>query len=172
MKRMMTLAGMAIAVGLAAPVSAEDRIATVDVQRILEESNAGRIARDLLKQTTRRARAQIDEMRSQLETLQKRYDSQKSILKPDAREELEQQIVETQLELRQTLQQSQMELQDRDTELTSAILEDLKPIIEALAKEKGLTLVIESGEAGVLFAADKLDLTDVILKRYDESKKN
>ena len=146
-------------------------IGFVDVQRILQDSDAGRIARGLFEQSTKRIRTQLDTMRTQAEDMQAKYESQKSILKPDAREKLEQQIVEKQMELRQALQQSQMELQNRDAELTASILDDLKPIIEKLAKEKQLDVVMEKGEAGILYSAERFDLTDVVLKRYDDSKK-
>lgn len=145
-------------------------IAVVNVQQILEESSAGRIARDLLKQNTQRARQKIEGLKQKLDELQSRYESQKAVLKPKARAELEQEIMEKQMTLRQELQKTQQDLQQRDAELTSAILEELKPIIEKIADEKGIDIVLEKGEAGILLAPDKLDLTDLILRRYDASK--
>lgn len=150
--------------------SAAQSIAFVDVQRILQESSAGKIARDLLEQSTKRLRNQLDQQRQELEDLQKQYETQRSLLKPDAREKLERDIVEKQMALRQALQQSQVELQNRDAEFTASILDELKPIISKLAKERGIDVVMEKGESGLLYAAERLDLTDVVLKRYDASK--
>lgn len=171
MKRFRFGFALFLALLVASPSFAAQAIGFVDVQRILSDSDAGRIARGLLEQSTKRIRTQLDTMRQQAEDLQAKYESQKSILKPDAREKLEQEIMEKQMELRQALQQSQMELQNRDAELTASILDELKPIIDKLAKERQLDVVMEKGEAGVLFAAERFDLTDVVLKRYDESKK-
>lgn len=155
----------------ASSAKAAQAIGFVDVQRILTDSDAGRIARGLLEQSTKRMRAQLDNLRQQAEELQNKYESQKAILKPDAREKLEREIMEKQMELRQALQQSQLELQNRDAELTASILDELKPIIDKLAKERQIDVVMEKGEAGVLYAAERFDLTDVVLKRYDDSKK-
>lgn len=161
---------IAVLTAPAAPAAA-DGIAVIDVQRILVDSSAGRIARDLLEQSSKRAQETIERMRLDLENLQKQYEGQRAILKEDARQALETQILEKQMELRQTLQQTQIDLQQRDAELTEAILAELKPIIADLAAQRGLTLVLEKGEAGVLFNQDKLDLTDIVLKRYDDSKR-
>src|SRR5690606_36155158 len=100
----------------AAPAAAEG-VAVVDVQYILENSNAGRIARDLLKQSTKRAQDRMESMKAEFDELQKRYESQKGVLKPAAREDLEKQIIEKQMLLRQELQKTQMDLQSRDAEL-------------------------------------------------------
>lgn len=165
------LGGLILAAGLALASPAEaQNIGVVDVQRILEESSAGRIARDLLRQTTRRAEARIEGLKKEFEGLQQRYESQRALLKPDAREALERELLEKQMTLRQELQRTQMDLQGRDAELTGSILDELKPIIERLAAERKLDLVVERGEAGILFMAPKLDLTDLVLRRYDASK--
>jgi len=166
----LSLAGLAV-VSSSSSVAAAQSIGFIDVQKILSSSNPGRIARDLLEKTSLRAKTKLEGQRNELEAMQKKYQSQKSVLKPDAREKLEQAIVEKQMALRQDLQRSSQDLQNRDAELTASILDDLKPIIDKLAKERGLSVVMEKGESGVLYAQDKYDLTDVVLKRYDASKK-
>lgn len=155
----------------AAPAAAEG-VAVVDVQYILENSSAGRIARDLLKQSTKRAQDRMEAMKAEFDELQKRYEAQKSVLKPAAREDLEKQIIEKQLLLRQELQKTQADLQSRDAELTNSILDEIRPFIEEIAKQRKVEIVVEKGEAGVLWADPKLDLTQVLLQRYDASKQN
>lgn len=159
-----------LVLAISAPVFAEQTIAVVDVQKILQESSAGRIARDLLESSTKRAKEKIDGMKIELDGMQQRYETQSAVLSPESRQALEQEILEKQYILRQELQKSQMDLQSQDANLTSSILDDLKPILEEVAKEKGLSMIIEKGEAGVLYSEDKLDLTDIVLTRYDASK--
>jgi len=164
-------AACTLALPLLAPQSAAAAdIAVVDVQRILEESTAGRIARDLLQQSTRRTRAKLDRLKGELDELQQRWESQKAVLKPKAQEELQQQIIEKQTQLREQLQKAQSSLQERDAELTGSILEELQPIIADLAEKRGFKIVLERGEAGILHMQEKLDITDVVLNRYDASK--
>ncbi len=165
------LAALAAVLLFGATPAAAQNVAFIDVQYILENSNAGRIARDLLKQSTKRAQDRMETMKVEFEDLQKRYESQKGVLKPAAREDLEKQIIEKQMALRQELQRTQMDLQSRDAELTGAILDELRPFIEDIAKQRKVELVIEKGESGVLWADPKLDLTQVVLQRYDASKK-
>ena len=44
---------------------------------------------------------------------------------------------------------------------------DLFPIIEAVAKEKGFDLVIDASTGAVVFAQPAIDITDEVTKRYN-----
>lgn len=145
-------------------------VGVVDVQRILMESQAGRIARDLLQKTQDRIRKELEEKRKELEELQKSYESKQEMMSEKARRDLERKILEKQEELQRLQLKAQMDLQSRDAEYTRSILDELKPLIQQLAKERGLELILEKNEGGVLYNRDALDLTDILLKRYDEMK--
>jgi outer membrane protein len=145
-------------------------VGIVDVQKILLESQAGKIARDLLQKTQERIRKELDEKRKELEDLQKSYDAKQEVLSDKARREMEQKILQKQEEFQRLQLKAQMDLQSRDAEFTRSILDELKPLIQQIAKERGLDLILEKNEAGVLYHRESLDLTDLLLKRYDEMK--
>jgi outer membrane protein len=44
------------------------------------------------------------------------------------------------------------------------------PIIQAAAKEKGLDVVLEMVESGVVYFNPAVDMTEEIIKRYNASK--
>lgn len=145
-------------------------IAVVDVQRILMESQAGKIARDLLQRTQDRLRKDLEDKRKELEELQKNYETKQELMNDKALREMERKIFVKQEELQRLQLKAQMDLQSRDAEFTRSILDELKPLLQQLAKERGLELIIEKNEAGVLYHREPLDLTDILLKRYDELK--
>jgi Skp family chaperone for outer membrane proteins len=53
--------------------------------------------------------------------------------------------------------------------MQSNVLDDVKPVIEAVAKDKGADLVLNSGfnPSGVLFADTSLDVTEEVVKRLN-----
>ena len=43
-------------------------------------------------------------------------------------------------------------------------------VIEALAKERGLELVLDTATSGVVTASPTIDITDEVVRRYDQTK--
>jgi outer membrane protein len=49
----------------------------------------------------------------------------------------------------------------------SKIRNEVDTLAKAFAEEKGVTLMIEKQEAGVIYAPAQIDVTDEIIRRYD-----
>ncbi len=48
------------------------------------------------------------------------------------------------------------------------MLADLASIIERVGKQKGYWLVVERSRGGVLYATNEADLTDEVIRAYDQ----
>jgi outer membrane protein len=62
----------------------------------------------------------------------------------------------------------QAQLQKKEDALLQKVLQEVAGLIQRLGKEKGYSVVIERQRAGVLYAAVDADLTDDVLKAYDD----
>ena len=62
------------------------------------------------------------------------------------------------------------ELQQRDTDLTKRILNELFEILQTLGKEGGYSMILEKNEGAVIYADETIDLTGDLIKAYDASK--
>jgi outer membrane protein len=67
---------------------------------------------------------------------------------------------------------AQGELQKKESELLEPIVKKMKVVIEKLAKEKGVSMVIQSNQNAqiVLYASSESDLTDELVKAVDKEK--
>ncbi len=54
--------------------------------------------------------------------------------------------------------------------LAQRIRVEMLAIIEALAKERGLDLVLDELQSGVVTKSPAIDITDEVIRRYDQSK--
>ena len=52
----------------------------------------------------------------------------------------------------------------------SRFKEEVLPIIETVAKEKGFSLVLDLSTTGVAYFDKAIDITDEVVKRYNASK--
>jgi outer membrane protein len=62
----------------------------------------------------------------------------------------------------------QKELEKREAGLLQKVLADLASIIDRLGKQKGYWLVVERARGGVLYVAAEADLTDEVIRAYDQ----
>src|SRR6266478_364342 len=65
----------------------------------------------------------------------------------------------------------QRQLQKKEDALLQKVLQDVAGLIQRLGKEKGYAVVLERQRAGVLYASGDSDLTDDVLKAYDDQTK-
>src|SRR5215470_13920903 len=87
-RRMFGMAGLATIL-LAGAARADLRIAVVDMQRALNECEAGKKAKDQVKAKFEKAQDQLKRQREDLDRMREDYDKKALVLKEDERHNLE-----------------------------------------------------------------------------------
>lgn len=146
------------------------KFGAIDVQKILNESEAGKKAKSDLESLIKAKQSTIDEKGKAIEKLKADIEKQASVLSADARKTKEDELEKAIREYQRIVQDSQSEIKKKEAELTDAILKDTRELIEKTGEEEGYMLIIEKGM--VLYSSKGIDITDTVLKRYDESKKS
>jgi outer membrane protein len=95
-------------------------------------------------------------------------EKQASVLSAEARKKKEDELEKLLREYQRIVQDSQAEVKKKEGELTEAIIKESREIIGKIGEEEGYTLIIEKGM--VLYSNKGIDITDSVLKKYDESK--
>ena len=65
----------------------------------------------------------------------------------------------------------QRELSTSEAELTKKILDKMQAILRRIGQTDGYTIIIEANEGGVVWVPSNLDLTDVLIQRYNAQAK-
>jgi outer membrane protein len=157
---------MVLLVGASASAQ-ENKFGYVDLQRALNESAAGKQAKEKFTAEVKKAETDILRKKEEVERLGTSLEKQSSMLKDDARAEKEKQFIQMQKDYERKLKDSKDELQIKDAQLTKGILEDLVTIIKRYGKENKYTIIFEKSETVLLYATESLDLTDKIISIYD-----
>jgi len=147
------------------------RLATIDIQRILLESKAGKQAKEKVEVERNLKQKEITAREEEINKLQREFEKQASILSEAARKEKQEAIDRRVRDLRRTYDDFNRELQKKEGELVRELLKDIAGVIRDYAKGKGYTLVLEKGQAGILYSADEIDLTKEIIALYDAKTK-
>ena len=65
----------------------------------------------------------------------------------------------------------QAQLQKKEEALLQKVLQDVAGLIQKVGKDKGYALVLERQRAAVLYAVADADLTDEVIRAYDDETK-
>jgi outer membrane protein len=149
--------------------AAELRIAVVDMQRALNDCDAGKKAKDQVKSKFEKSQDQLRRQREDLDRMKDDYDRKALVLKDEERRNLEKDLESRGLEFKRKYEDFQRDLKRTDAELTSSIVEELYGIVRDYGAKNGYSLVLEASSGALLYNDKTVDVTDEIVKLHNAS---
>jgi outer membrane protein len=143
------------------------KIAYIDLQRIAQASAEGKAAAIKIQEYEKKKLGEIQEKNKALEDMRKKLEQGGTVLSEAARAQTEKDIDRNTRELQFLQQSAQAERDQLERELNGEFQRKLNPIIEAVAKEKGLQMLFSIRDNGAVWADTGLDLSDEVIKRFD-----
>jgi outer membrane protein len=147
------------------------KIAYVNVQAIASNSVEGKAASAKVAELQKQKVAELGEKNKQLQALQTKLQQGGSVLSDQARGQLEKDIEKMQRDIQFFQQDANSELQDLQTNLQNDFQEKLNPVLEQVATEKGLNMLLDIGNSGAVWANTGLDLSAEVIRRFDAASK-
>jgi Skp family chaperone for outer membrane proteins len=141
------------------------KIAFINIPRIAAESIEGKTSTSRVNTLRERKLAELTAKNKQVETAQQKLNSG-GLLSDDARAATQKEIDKLNVEIQRMQQDAEAEMQDLQQQLQLDFQRKLSPVIQQIAVEKGLHMLI-STDAGLVWAEPGLDLTSEIIKRFD-----
>ncbi|HEX2061637.1 MAG TPA: OmpH family outer membrane protein [Thermoanaerobaculia bacterium] len=169
MKKFIVAVAMA---ALAVPAFAQNapaRVAVVDVQKVLTQSTPGKAAYERLKKMQDERIAKAKQMDDELKKLDQDITAKRVSLSEDKLAEMAKQLNDKKIAMQRYAQDADREIGEaRDREL-QALQTKIEPVIDAIGKEMGLALIFNKFESGLVYAADAVDITDTVVKRFNDA---
>jgi len=172
MKRLsLIVACVAIAVAAAQPaVAQQTKIAVIDVQRVVTESDPGKEALQKLKALQD---AKIEEgraMQQELTSMQEQMAKQRFTLSEELIAELSKQMEDKQIELQRFQDDAERELDEARRRELGGLENRIIPVINALGAERGYTLIFNKFQSGRVYADEAVDITDDVIRRFNTTE--
>ena len=148
---------------------AQEKFAYVDVQKIMNQSKKGEKLRKEIEQKLEYYKKKAEELEKKAKAIQKQMESPALSEKGKQKKQEELQKIEQEFLVLQ--QKAQMELNEMKMKAEKKMLDDIKRIVKKYSEKNNIDIVFIGGQLSALLYADKkLDITDIILKMYDEEK--
>ena len=171
MKRQMILA-MVLGLALGGSAYAEEmKIGTVDMQRALQSTDAGKKARAELEKEFNAKKKDLQSEEASIKKMGEEFKKQSLVLSDEARAKKQGEIQERIMKFQQKTAESQGEIQTKERELTEPLLTKLRAVITEMAKSKGYNVILEKSENTVLYSQEKDDLTNEVISAFNKQSK-
>lgn len=170
--RRFLLAGILTCCVAAAPAFAADlKLGYIDMQRALNASDAGKEAKEQLAARVKKYQEEINTKQEDIKKLKDELEKQGMLLSESTRAAKEKDYQQRLKEFQRFTKDAQDELQAKDEEFTRRILEVMERVILEFGSKNGYTFILDKNVAGVLFADEKADVTEEVLKLLNASRK-
>ena len=141
-----------------ASAQAEQKIAVVDVQRAVMQTEDGLRAQATLKKLFDSRQQELNKKQNDMQREREELDKQSKVLSKEAMQKRIDDWQKKMVELQQVFLEYNKELEKKQKEMTDPIFEKVMGIVKRLASTEGFDVILD--KATVAFVRTDLDLTD------------
>jgi outer membrane protein len=149
--------------------AAETKIAYVDFKRAVSESDQGKMALSELEKMVDEKKGAIDAKGEEIRKIDEELAKQASVLTPESLKMKQDEREKLIRDYQRMVKDSEEDLQKKELEYIQKISRELKNLLQKLGEEEGYTAIFEVVEGGILYMPEELDITDKVIKRFNEA---
>ncbi|NOZ69111.1 MAG: OmpH family outer membrane protein [Deferribacteres bacterium] len=154
---------------LALSAQASDlKIACVDLNRALNQSDEGKKAIKILEEMRRANKERLIKKNEEIKKIEEEIAKQASILNPEAIKKKKEEREKLIRDFQRLRQDSQDEYRKKENDFVQKIFGEMRVILTEIADKEGYTVVFEKNESGILYISKKLDLTDKLISEFNK----
>ena len=169
-KFLVSMAFAALAAPLFAQTSVPARVAVIDVQKVLTTSTAGKAAYERLKKLQDDRVAKMQKLDEEVKGMANDLNTKKLSLSEEKQAEMAKQITEKQTAMQRFAQDADKEVTDARDKALDDLNKKIIPVVDVIGKEMGLAAIFNKFESGLIYASDAIDITDTVIKRFNEAQ--
>lgn len=161
-----------LVLGFAAGAQAQQtlKIGVINSQQAFTASAEGKKAQAQLQDQENRIKSDLARLDTEIKALDAKLSTQRMTLSNEAALQVQSDLDKKTTARKRREEDGAREAQQLQISLVQRIRGEMVGIIEGLAKEKGLDLILDLGASGIVYFNPTMDLTDEIIRRYDAVK--
>jgi outer membrane protein len=170
-KKLSVVAGIILLGWVGSVWAADLKVAYVDIQKAINECNAGKEAKKAITKDVERIQRLGADKQKELQTMKESFEKQTLMLTPEARAHKEKEYQSKLRDFQRWADDTQNEMNQKRMEMERTISSGLVKVIQKVGSDEGYTFTLEKNESIVLYASKAIDITDRVIKAFDAQKK-
>lgn len=147
------------------------KLAFVDMQAAILQTEEGKNAKAKIEKEAEAKRADILNQEKELKKLDDEFQAQQAVLSDDAKRTKQGEFQQKFQKLQGARMQFEQEVRQKEMQETQKIFQNLTGVIDEVAKRKGYDMVFERGAGALLYAAKIDDITAEVVAQYNNKHK-
>jgi len=157
-----------LAWGLGAKDDEVVKLGVFDLDHAVNSTDEGKAAREELERKMREADASLQPLRERFQELMKDIEAKKFVLSDEALFQKQLDVAELQNQMRNKQQEVKGQLEVDRERLVGPLRTKLAEIVEEVGRENGFSLILLRNSPGVWYSREALDVTDMIIEKFNE----
>jgi outer membrane protein len=150
--------------------AADVKFAVVDIQKFQEGSVAFQKVRAEIKARFEALQEKLDREREALMKLDEELKKQSMMLSLDAQEDKQRELEKKRRYYKYLQEDFSQEIKALEVDAIKKTMKELETVVKDIAKKEGYTLILERRTLGLMYYDPSVDITDKVIKGYDEAK--
>jgi len=146
------------------------KIRVVDIQKVQNKSKSFQRAAAILREKLNTKQKRLDEEKRKILKMEEEIKKQSMVLSLDAREDKKREFAKKKRYYKYLYEEFKQEVKDAEIEATKRVSKGLEKVVQGIADKEGYVLIFERRTIGLIYYDDSLDITDQVIKAYDELK--
>jgi outer membrane protein len=161
---------LALVIAAALPAAAQSKVAVIDVQRVVTESDPGKEAIQKLKTISDAKVQEGQSLQQEAATLQEQFNKQRFTVSEERLAEMTKELEDKTIAIRRFEDDAKRELDEARRRELGGLEQRILPIIDQIGKERGYTLIFNKFQSGLVYADEAVDITDDVITRFNTSQ--
>ncbi len=149
--------------------SANENIRFININYIVNNSEAGKTLNKIIENKSEKITSELNDLGKKIENKKNKIISQKNILKKDEYEKLVKTFDEEVKKYNNIRKKKNEDFNKFRINSQKKIIETLNPIITAFLKKESIQILLQKDK--IIFGDEKLDITEEILKIFNDKHK-
>jgi len=111
--------------------------------------------------------AELQALQTKINTLGKEIDDTQNVAAPDSIRQKRDQLTQMQTEFKRKGEDAEAAYTKRRQEIFSPLQQDIGKALEAFAKARGITVIVDGSQVPVVYAADSIDITRAFIAEFN-----
>ncbi len=141
------------------------KIGIVDFQRVLTESEAGKLVQGEIQKKGRTMEAKLIELGKEIESLSEQMSRESMVMSKEKREEQQRELEIKKYDFQSLQKKFQMEFRELEATEVEKLKNDIFELAEKIGKKEGYLLIIEKSAA--IYYPSTIDMTDLLIEKYN-----
>ncbi|MDD3554409.1 MAG: OmpH family outer membrane protein [Deltaproteobacteria bacterium] len=144
------------------------KIAVINMRKVVRQSKAGQKATEELNRKFETLQRTLQTKQDAIKAFKDDAEKKAPLMSEEAKADKEREYRKLLREFKEQSDDAQFEMRQAEAKIMEPILKVLENIINRIGETNGYTMILEHDMPGMYYVAPTVDITDAVIKAYDE----